>query len=258
MTDLSKIIAAAQKKRGEPQSIKSQDSVLLLEQIQPREQDTRSLNATHVEALAESIAVLGLIEPLVIDIQGGLLAGGHRLAAIQLLKRNRPDKYQQHFPEERVPVRLLPLNAEQDRDLALQVEIAENEQRRDYTSSEVRALAERLRVAGFSDLKGRPKKGEKALMPALTVVVGKSIRTVQRYLNDTQEESTTLDTLLENEAKTATSKSTTLDTLFKQVLSKLDRWQKMNPKMSKEKVLSEKLPEFIQLIESVLSDHVGD
>ena len=66
MTDLSKIIAAAQKKRGEFQPIKPQDSALLLKQIKQREQGTRSINATHVQSLAESIAVLGLIEPLVL------------------------------------------------------------------------------------------------------------------------------------------------------------------------------------------------
>jgi len=256
MTDLSKIIAAAQKKRGESQPIKLQDSTLLLKQIKHREQDTRPLNATHVQSLAESIAVLGLIEPLVLDIQGRLLAGGHRLAAIQFLEETQPDKYQQHFPDDRIPVRLLPFNAEQDPDLALQIEVAENEQRRDYTANEARAIAELLRTAGYLDLKGRPKKGEKALMPALTVVVGKSIRTVQRYLNEAQEESTTRDTLLDD--ATENTKSTTRDTLLKQALSKLSHWQKTEPSTIKEKALLEQLPELIRLIESVLNDCISE
>jgi hypothetical protein len=53
-----------------------------------REEDSRPLLAKHVLEVAESIAVLGLIEPLVIDTNGYLLAGGHRLAAIQLLARD--------------------------------------------------------------------------------------------------------------------------------------------------------------------------
>jgi ParB family chromosome partitioning protein len=63
-------------------------------------------------------------------------------------------------------------DAEAEPDLALQVEVAENEKRRDYTISEARALAERLRAAGYVDVKGRPAKGEKALRPALEVIMG--------------------------------------------------------------------------------------
>lgn len=252
MTDLSKIIAAAQKKRGESQPAKLQDATLPLEQIKRREQDTRPLNATHVASLAESIAVLGLIEPIVLDAQRRLLAGGHRLAAIQRLREQQPDQYQQHFPDDRVPVRLLALDAEAHPELALQIEVAENEQRRDYTPTEVKAIAERLRQSGYLDLKGRPKKGSKALMPALTVVVGKSIRTVQRYLNETPEESTTHDTLLQSSPANSTQESTTRDTLLKQALSKLNQWQGTQPQTHPEKALAEQLPELIRLIEAVL------
>jgi ParB family chromosome partitioning protein len=55
----------------------------------------------------------------------------------------------------------LPFNADEDPELALQIEVAENEQRRDYTSAEVRAIADRLRESGYVDVKGRPKKGKK-------------------------------------------------------------------------------------------------
>jgi len=50
-----------------------------------RDADTRPLTARHVVELAESIAVLGLLEPVVLDTSAHLLAGGHRLAALQLL-----------------------------------------------------------------------------------------------------------------------------------------------------------------------------
>jgi ParB family chromosome partitioning protein len=240
MTNLDKIIAAARSKQGQHQ-LKAQDSSLPLGQIQPRQEDTRPLNSAHVEALMESIAVLGLIEPLVIDKKGRLLAGGHRLAAINLLKESQSEKYQTQFPEDRVPVRTLAFSAEEEPELALQIEIAENEQRRDYTPVEVKAIAERLRTAGYVEVKGRPKKGQKALMPALAVVVGKHLRTVQRYLSDEDEQP-------------GLGKSTTRVVLLKQALSKLNQWQQVQPQSATEKVLAERLPELIGLMEKVLQE----
>ncbi len=245
MTNLDKIIAAAQAKKSrqeQPAQFKIQDSTLPLAQIQKRQQDTRSLNANHVESLAESIAVLGLIEPLVIDNQGRLLAGGHRLAAINQLKQTQPKKYQEKFPGELIPIRRLPFNADVDPELALQIEVAENEQRRDYTSAEVRAIADRLRESGYVDVKGRPKKGQKALMPALAVVVGKHLRTIQRYLGD------------EPLQEKATEKSTTRVVLLKQAMAKLNQWQKDKPRTPSEKDLAKRLPELIKLMEQVLDD----
>ena len=240
MTNFDKILEVAQKRQVQSQSLKPQDSTIELEQIKERGQDTRPLNPKHVESLAESIAVLGLIEPLVLDNKGTLLAGGHRLSAIRLLKEKQIDKYHQQFPGNRIPVRTLPFDAEQEPELALQVEVAENEQRRDYTPNEVKAIALRLRSAGYIDLKGRPKKGQKALMPALAVVVGKHLRTVQRYLNP--------------ELESNQSKSTTPVVLLKQALTKLKQWQQIEPKTSKEKALAKDLPNMINKIEDVLSD----
>lgn len=245
MTNLDKIIAAAQAKQGRQEQqtqFKVQDSALLLAQIQTRQQDTRPLNPKHVESLAESIAVLGLIEPLVIDNQGRLLAGGHRLAAINHLKETQGDKYQEKFPNELIPIRRLPFNADEDPELALQIEVAENEQRRDYTPAEVKAIADRLRESGYVDVKGRPKKGQKALMPALAVVVGKHLRTIQRYLENDQLQ------------EKATAKSTTRVVLLKQALSKLNKWQQEKPQTPAEKDLAEKLPVLIKLIEQALDD----
>ena len=240
MTNFDKILEVAQKRQGQSQPLKPQESTILLEEIKGRSQDTRPLNPKHVESLAESIAVLGLIEPLVLDNLGRLLAGGHRLEAIRLLKEQQVDNYQLLFPGSRIPIRTLPFDAELDPDLALQVEVAENEQRRDYTPNEVRAIAQRLRTAGYIDLKGRPKKGQKALMPALAVVVGKHLRTVQRYLNP--------------EPDSEQEKSTTGVVLLKQALTKLKQWQILEPKTLKEKALVEHLPDIINRIEDVLSD----
>lgn len=188
---LDKIIAAAKQRSGSPPPLVQAGGTHPLEQIRPRENDTRSLNPMHVAELAESITVLGLIEPLALDCNGRLLAGGHRLAAIQKLQAESPAVFDKQFPNGQVPARIFAFDAEQEADLALQIEIAENEKRRDYTPGEVKAIAERLRASGFVDLKGRPKKGQKALMPALSVVIGKSIRTVQNYLSKAETEKPT-------------------------------------------------------------------
>jgi|GEM_PF-377008 ParB family chromosome partitioning protein len=162
-------------------------SLMKFNQIKERKIDTRPLDPTHVEQLAESIAVLGLIEPLVVDIKGVLLAGAHRKSAIAQIQELAPEAYIKQFPEDMTPVRVMPFDADQEPDLALQVEISENEKRRDYTPTEIRALAERLRESGYTDVPGRPAKGERRLRPAIEVIVGKSLRQVRRILNEEEK-----------------------------------------------------------------------
>lgn len=139
--------------------------------------DTREPTPGALEALAESINALGLLEPLVVDKLGRLLAGKTRLIALRRQAAKDPDRWKL------VPVRRMDFDAEADAGRALAVEVAENEQRRDYTAAEVRALAERLRGAGFKATAGRPRKGTRALLPALGAVVGKSKRTLLRILD---------------------------------------------------------------------------
>ena len=203
--------------------VRSQDlkvSFLPLSKILDRVTDTRELKAEHVEDLMMSISVLGLLEPLVVDVRGRLLAGGHRKAAIYLLKERMPTEYAARFPNESIPVLPLPFDADLEPDLALQVEIAENEKRRDYTRAEVKVLAERLKAAGYSDTQGRPMKGDKPLRPALRVIIGKSIKTVQRYLNDTTEKSTS-NVRLFSDADALSSLKTSLDK-WRRVYGELD------------------------------------
>jgi ParB family transcriptional regulator, chromosome partitioning protein len=195
--DMSIAAPATENDPAEPEqqptipSTAAKATALPLSQIIDRVTDTREVKSKHVEDLMLSIATLGLLEPLVLDRRQRLLAGGHRKAAIHLLKEKMPGAYAEHFPQELVPVRILDFDADQNSDLALQIEIAENEIRRDYTAKEVRTLAERLKAAGYVDPKGRPAAGEKALRPALQVIIGKSIRTIQRYLKESEGESTT-------------------------------------------------------------------
>ena len=138
--------------------------------------DTREPTPDTLAALAESIDALGLLEPLVVDKLGRLLAGKTRLIALRRLKAKDPDRWA------RVPVRRMDFDADAEPARALAVEVAENEQRRDYTAAEVRALAGRLKTAGFRATPGRPRKGTRALLPALGAVVGKSKRQLLRIL----------------------------------------------------------------------------
>lgn len=184
--------------------------------------DTRPLNAKHVLDLAESIAVLDLLEPLVIDTEGNLLAGGHRLAAIQLLaiqdgkdrvkyfsdsiakdensessqawtnleKRveklcfipNRPKHFFDGVPVLVVDVRNADASLSSRR--ALAIEVAENNVRRSYSATEIRDLADRLKKAGYKATPGRPKDGEVSAIAVLHAAVGKSKRTIERIIAD--------------------------------------------------------------------------
>ena len=167
---------------------RTQKTKLLLSQIRARETDTRPLDPQHVSNLAESITALGLIEPLVVDAKGVLLAGGHRLAALWALQETNPEVYAQQFPEGQIQVHMLAFDAEQEPERALQVELAENEKRVNYTRDQIERLAERLRSLNYRDVRGRPKEGEKALGPALAVAIGVSARYVRKVLREQKQQ----------------------------------------------------------------------
>jgi ParB family transcriptional regulator, chromosome partitioning protein len=179
---------------------------ILLEEITDRPGgDTRPLNQPHVEALAESIAAVGLIQPIAVDIKGNLLAGGHRRAAIYHLSVFDPEAFNNHFGSG-IPIRRYDFDASQDTEMALAIEATENEKRRDYTPEEVKDLAERLKLAGYNYTSGRPKKGQKSLIPSLSVIVGKSDKTIRRYLESVpQEKSGHMTGLLEASKSTVKS-----------------------------------------------------
>ena len=184
---------------------------LALMAIHPRPGgDSRPLNANHILNLAESIAAVGLVEPPTVDAVGHLLAGAHRVAALRLLavsdreqrlyrwlelaqfdpsrltakQQMAVDRLTELSPlkTEEIPVMILPFNAAEDPARALAIETSENTQRRSYSKDEILTLVQRLRTAGFVEREGRPRSGEKALRPALSVVLGKSANTVRRWL----------------------------------------------------------------------------
>jgi ParB family chromosome partitioning protein len=178
-----------------------------------KDPNTRPLNARHVVELAESISVLGLLEPVVIDTAGNLLAGGHRLAALQFLAEPMPVARRKAFlarcgcadvekpsPEPagladrlamlgdtplakvEIPVQVVDVSGKGGADLALAVEAAENNVRRAYTRDEITALAERFKEAGYKTSAGKPKAGEKTVLNALEAAVGRSKRQIQNIL----------------------------------------------------------------------------
>jgi ParB family transcriptional regulator, chromosome partitioning protein len=168
---------------------------LPLDRITGRAQDTRPLDSEHVLALAFSIAMDGLINPICVDAKGVLIAGGHRHAAIQLLsdpesievpelQEIAADAWERFFPGGLVPVRVLDFSVAEDPERALRLEIIENEKRRDYTPDEVRQLAANLISTGrYSDGRpGRPAPGKVSLNATLQTIIGKSERTVRNYL----------------------------------------------------------------------------
>jgi ParB family chromosome partitioning protein len=137
---------------------------------------------------------------------------------------------------------MMPFDADKDPEQALQVEISENEKRRDYTPNEVRALAERLRAAGYVDSPGRPSLGEKRLRPALEVIIGKSLRSVRRYL--TEEKPVQLGQV---------SKKTAL----RQAKRALAQWASLvneEKNTRTEKQLVKKLPQLLELIEKAITE----
>ncbi|MEM8831045.1 MAG: ParB/RepB/Spo0J family partition protein [Cyanobacteria bacterium P01_G01_bin.19] len=215
-----------------------------LDDIQLREDNTRPLNEVHVLELAESIVILGLLQPIVIDVKNRLLAGGHRLAALVHLQETSPQEFEQMFPNEAVPVRQMPFDVEENPELALQVEVAENEKRRDYTPQEVRTLAQKLKAAGYTDSAHRPKKGEKALVPALKIIIGKSRRSIMRYLSvDENQEKSVPPVTLTPEVKTMQRIEKDLVKL-KQMFSGTE----VTPEQQK---LIKKIPSFLKALEAV-------
>jgi ParB family chromosome partitioning protein len=131
--------------------------------------------------------VVGLGQPLITDQAYRLIAGSHRLAAIQQLKAENPKLFKQHFPEGLIPLRVYTFDSLAEPERSQQIEIAENEKRRDYTPAEVKALAQKYLAQGYSHGSHRPKGGEKPLIPALQTYFRLSRRTIQRYLSSSNE-----------------------------------------------------------------------
>lgn len=167
--------------------------------------DSRTIDSAHVAELADSIAAIGLISPIAVDRNGCLLAGLHRRAALALIRSSNAKAWRKHFPDGRIDVKVFDFNSAAEPSKALDIEVEENQQRKDYTPKEVRELAGRLKGAGYKDYPGRPPKGVKTLTKALTELTGKSTRTVKGHLAEETHAkrvaATQLETLLNRAIK---------------------------------------------------------
>lgn len=206
---LSGAVRVGQMQRGAENSIaellaSARADSLPVESIQDRRNcATRKIDPDHVLSLAVSISTIRyLIQPITTDSNHCLLAGGHRYVALRLLavppeqrgelwatifgKRIQDPALNQllQLPVRQSPVtvNILPFDSAIEQQIALEVEVSENEKRKDYSRTEIKGLIERLKSAGYQDLPGRPPDGIKALTPALCAITGKSRRTVQRIL----------------------------------------------------------------------------
>jgi len=198
------------------------NSSLALKNILSRANDSsRRLDPSHVVGLAESIAVNGLIEPLVVDNKNRLVAGGHRLAALQLLALSCPKRiklWESLFLDnvsckvfdrlmvlrplaKKIPVRVLDFDSATKPQEAKQVEITENEKRRGYKSEEILALAKELRDQGCHYTVGAPRKGKVALAPMLATRFGMSLRMIRRILKQEHAPEMVTDVTIDNAVK---------------------------------------------------------
>ena len=182
--------------------------------------NTRPLNQKHIEQLADSISVIGLITPLTLDRNYRLLAGGHRKAALDHLAQTEPEIFEELFADG-VPVYVIDVDAEKDVVDALQIEVEENTQRRNYTQAEIEEAAKKLEAAGYKPLRGRPRQGEKSLNRELMAVFRLSRRHVSRLLNEQDD---------------IVQKSEPHGTLFNEAATFLKQAEKFQKKLVKEEI----------------------
>jgi ParB family chromosome partitioning protein len=92
------------------------------------------------------------------------------------------------------------------------------------------------------DTPGRPSLGEKRLRPALEVIIGKSLRSVRRYLT---------------EEKTVKVGQVSKKTLLRQAKRTLAQWASLvdeEKNTRTEKQLVKKLPQLLELIEKAITE----
>lgn len=187
--------------------------------------EDRPYSEDWAQELAESIEAIGfLLEPIVVDSKGRLIAGLHRRGACRLLRDQNPDRFAVIFPDG-IPVNRLSVDSSTLTIEALtSLIVTENDKRLNYTPAQIKAVAERLLQAGYSQSKGRPAKGQKErlLLPALSTIFRVSNRTIQRYL---ATEEAVDPSGQENTTPVAFSEERTL----KKLKPLLEQWVENNP-----------------------------
>ena len=194
-----------------------------LSEVKDRAANTRELNLEHVARLITSISEVGLITPLTLDREGALLAGAHRLEALRRLSVDQPERFEALFAHAKVPARVMNLSATRDTFAALRVEIEENEHRLDYSVEEVCAVAEQLISEGYVLSRGRPKQGERPLIPALELIFNKSRATIKRYLAARDTEGSSKGSPTEEASEPVHTRTPSPELRVRQVFKRLNR-----------------------------------
>jgi len=187
--------------------------LLDIESIKPRHEKVvgRPVVAAHVLRLAQSLTNETLVTACTVDCRCRLIAGAHRLTAALLLHTAPEDRpivwarwigrspqsheleHLQALPYQpdrwrQIPVRvLIDVDSETDPARAIAAMAAENTLRKNMANEEVRQTIEALEAAGYSQRKGRPRKGDKPLRVALQETLGISERHAKRLLDEHQK-----------------------------------------------------------------------
>ena len=184
--------------------------------------DTRQTSREDVVLQAKAIAALGLINPIRVDNKMRLLAGGHRLAALRLLSIDSLTERQKFIAKlptdenhmvatqnkgwtaeeevDRLPlpdtintikpgfisVTVAPFDSKKDPHMAINVEVAENGMRRNYTAEEVVKIRARLEECGYYFGYGRPPKGKTAGIYLLMEYTGLKRSAIKNKMRSTK------------------------------------------------------------------------
>jgi len=201
----------------------SESCSISIAKIQPRlREDLRPLRPSHVVRLAESILVAGLNCSISVDCVKRLVAGRHRLIAFQLIDGLRrcttpedriaffvkltgcpekvlagpeenlieriqmlqPERIDEFHPGATIPCIIKAFDSATNPELLDVSEVVENEHRLKHTKADVMRIVELFVERGYRTSVGRPKRGEKTLIPAVAEYFGESISTVKRILSN--------------------------------------------------------------------------
>lgn len=133
-------------------NLMSVEQVVLIEldRLKPSSVNVRQhVDAKRVRALAEDIALRGLINPLIVRREGdkyGVVCGRMRLEAITLLRKEKPSVYEKHFSRG-VPCIVKELGDPE----ALELSLSENIRQNTLTPEEVGQALARLHEHGLSE-----------------------------------------------------------------------------------------------------------
>jgi hypothetical protein len=177
-------------------------------------QDLRRVNLEHMIAIAKSVLQFGSLSPINVDTNHHLITGRHNLFACRLLAlppeerkpwvNNRidagdiigkltPNKEDELLSLDRRPPEIEACINEFDSakysEYARQLEVIENEKRKNLEKEEVINRYKELAAMGYRSAVGKPKIGEITITSIIEREFGINAKTIWRYMNsDTAKE----------------------------------------------------------------------